>query len=303
MTETELEVREAVQAAEAPAGAPPLAEAERRVDRVAVIKPSTGWPTIDLRELWHYRELLGILVWRDVKVRYKQTLIGVAWAVLQPFMTMVVFTVIFGKFAKFPSDDLPYPIFVYSGLLPWTYFASSLTQSSSSLVANATLVTKVYFPRVLLPLAAVSVPVVDFLLALVVLVGMIFYFGVPLGSAVALAPLFLLLGLATVLGVGFWLSALNVRYRDVPYAIPFLVQIWLFLSPVIYPAGALPEHWKWLFSLNPMNAVISGFRWAVLDTPAPDVRQLVLGCLAATIFLVSGLAFFKRSEPRFADTI
>jgi lipopolysaccharide transport system permease protein len=271
--------------------------------RVTIIKPAARWPHLDLSELWHYRELLARLVWRDIAVRYKQTSIGVAWAVLQPFLTMVVFTFVFGRFANFPSKGLPYPIFTYSALLPWTYFASAVALSSASIVSSRALVTKVYFPRVLLPLASVSVPVADFLPAFLVLVGMMFWYSTFPTIAILLAPLFLAMALAAALGVGLFLSALNVRYRDVPYAVPFLIQIWLYLSGVVYAISSLPEKWQWVLSLNPMTAVINGFQWGVLGTPAPELTKTLVSIAATVLFVVVGLWFFRRSEPRFADTI
>jgi len=274
-----------------------------RSTRETVIRPAPRWPHLDARELWHYRELGFRLAWRDVAVRYKQTSIGILWAIIQPFLTMVVFTLVFGKFADFPSKGVPYPIFVYSALLPWTYFASSLTSASGSLVSNKALVTKVYFPRVLLPLAGVFVPLVDFLVASVVLVGMMFWFTVWPSLALVLAPLFLLVALLTALGVGLFLSAVNVRYRDVPYAIPFLVQIWMYVSGVVYAISALPERWQWLLSLNPMTAVISGFQWGLISAPPPDLGKTLVSVGATATMLVVGLWFFRRSEPRFADTI
>ena len=298
MTDTELEVRE-----RAPARAAEPSQPTQRVARVTVIKPASRWPHLDVRELWHFRELLARLAWRDIAVRYKQTSVGVAWAILQPFLTMVVFTFVFGRFANFPSKDVPYPIFVYSALLPWTYFASSVALASSSLVSNRGLVTKVYFPRILLPLAGVSVPIVDFLLALIVLFGMMAWFSVWPSFALLLAPLFLAMAFVAAFGVALCLSALNVRYRDVPYAIPFLLQIWLYLSGVVYAISALPERWQWVLALNPMTTVISGFQWGVLGTEPPDLGQSLVGVVATVIFLVIGLWYFRRSEPRFADTI
>jgi lipopolysaccharide transport system permease protein len=281
----------------------PAYEAESAPGRVIVIKPAPRWPHLDVREFWHYRELFAMLVWRDIKVRYKQTSIGVAWAIVQPLMLMIVFTLVFGKFARFGSEGLPYQVFTYSGLLPWTYFASALTLSSASVVSNVNLVTKVYFPRVFLPFAASAVPAIDFLLAFVVLVGLMAWYGVGVGAAIVLLPAFLALAFVTALGVGLFLSAVNVRYRDVPYAIPFLVQLWMWLSPVAYSVRALPERWEWVFSLNPMTGVINGFRWTIVGTPAPSAGQLGLSVAAAILFFVVGLAFFRRSEPRFADTI
>ena len=250
-----------------------------------------------------YRELLARLVWRDVKVRYKQTAIGAAWAILQPFLTMVVFTIIFGKFAQFPSENLPYPVLVFSGLLVWMFFASAVSGSATSIVANVPLVTKVYFPRIALPLAAVAVPVVDFVLASVVLAGMMAWFSLGVGGYVLLSPLFLLLAIVTALGVGLFFSAVNVRYRDVPYAIPFMLQIWLYLSPVIYPASAWPERWEWVLWANPMTTAITGFRWAVVGTPAPTLAQGAIGVTVALVVALIGLAYFRANESRFADTI
>lgn len=285
------------------APAPTTSAPRERDQRVSVIRPAPRWPHLDIPELWQFRELLLRLVWRDVSVRYKQTSIGVAWAILQPFLTMVVFTFVFGRFANFPSKGLPYPIFTYSALLPWTYFASAVALSSASLVSNRGLVTKVYFPRVLMPLASVTVPLADFAPAFLVLVGMMFWFSVWPGLALLLAPLFLAMAVFTALGVGLFLSALNVRYRDVPYAVPFLIQIWLYLSGVVYAISALPEKWQWVLALNPMTTVINGFQWGVLGTAPPELDKALLGVAATVLFFVVGLWYFRRSEPRFADTI
>jgi lipopolysaccharide transport system permease protein len=296
VTQTELEQRH-------DSSAPPASRADAGSSRLTVIRPAPRWPHLDIRELLHYRELAWALTWRDVAVRYKQTSIGVAWAILQPFLTMVVFTFVFGRFANFPSKGVPYPIFVYSALLPWTYFATSVSLAGGSLVSNRGLVTKVYFPRILLPLAGVIVPVVDFLLALVVLVGMMAWFQVAPSAAILLAPLFMLMAFVTALGVALFLSAVNVRYRDVPYAIPFLLQIWLYLSGVVYAITALPEKWQWLLAFNPMTTVIAGFQWGFLGTASPELDKSLIGVAATGIFFVAGLWYFRRSEPRFADTI
>jgi lipopolysaccharide transport system permease protein len=281
----------------------PTVEEALPPDRVTTIQPATRMPHLNVRELWRYRELAGTFVWRDLKVRYKQTLIGVAWAILQPFTTMVIFTLIFGRFADFPSDGLPYPIFVYSGLLPWTYFASSLNGASASIAGNASLVTKVYFPRVLLPIGSITTPAVDFVLAFSVLVGMMFWFHVSLASTVVFLPFFLLLAAVAALGVGLLFAVANVRYRDVPYAIPFVIQIWLYLSPVIYPVNALEDRYQWILSLNPMTAVITGFRWSLLGASPPSASVVVIGTSTAIVFLLAGLAVFRSAEPQFADTI
>jgi lipopolysaccharide transport system permease protein len=272
-------------------------------DRVTIVRPAPRWPHLEVRELWHFRELFVRLAWRDVAVRYKQTSIGVLWAILQPFLTMVVFTLVFGKFANFPSKGVPYPIFTYSALLPWTYFASSVSISSTSLVSNKGLVTKVYFPRVLLPLAGVTVPLVDFAIASIVLLGMMVWFTVWPSAAILLAPLFLFMALLTALGVGLFLSAINARYRDVPYAIPFLLQIWMYLSGVVYAISSLPERWQWVLALNPMTAVINGFQWGVLGTHPPVLGQTLISVVMTIVFFVVGLWVFRRSEPKFADML
>lgn len=274
-----------------------------RSSRLTVIRPAPRWPHLDLRELWHFRELLASLVWRDIAVRYKQTSIGIAWAILQPLLTMVVFTLVFGYVGGFASKDLQYQVFSYSALLPWFYFASSVTFSSSSLISNRALVTKVYFPRVLLPLAGVTVPIVDFLVASVVLVGLMFWYSTWPSAAIVLAPLFLFLALVTALGVGLFFSAVTVRYRDVPYAIPFLLQSWMFVSGVVLPISSFPDYAQWLLALNPMTAVINGFQWGVVGAAAPELGKTLVSVATGGLFLVVGLWFFRRSEPRFADTI
>jgi lipopolysaccharide transport system permease protein len=277
--------------------------ADARPGRITVIKPSPRWPHLDVREFWHFRELFLMLVWRDVKVRYKQTFIGVAWAVIQPVMLMIVFSLVFGKFAQFSSEGLPYQVFAYSGLLPWSYFAGALALSATSVVSNVNLVTKVYFPRVFLPFAASAVPLIDFAIAFLVLIGLMVWFDTGVSPMVFLMPVFVVLAFVTSLGVGLFLSAVNVRYRDVPYAIPFLLQLWMWLSPVAYAVTALPERFQWIFALNPMTGVINGFRWSLLDTPAPSPGQLALSVAAAITFFILGLGYFRRSEPKFADTI
>jgi lipopolysaccharide transport system permease protein len=278
---------------------------QKRTERVTIIRPAPRWPRLDLRELWHYRELFVRFIWRDVKVRYKQTFIGVGWAILQPLLTMVIFTLVFGKFAKFPSEGQQYPVFVYAGLLPWAYFSSALTQSSTSLNSNVPLVTKVYFPRVLLPFSAATVPLVDFLCAGSVMGGLMVYYHDKshLGAHWYLAPGFMLLVVITALGTGLFLSALNARYRDVPYAIPFIVQTWMYVSPVIYPTRALPVHWQWILSVNPITGAISGFRWALLGTHVPPTGPTLVSAASGLLIFAIGLWFFRRSEPKFADTI
>ncbi len=270
---------------------------------VLVIQPSRVWFHLDLAALWQYRELLYFLVWRDLKVRYRQTAIGATWAILQPLMTMVIFTVIFSHFAKIPSDGLPYPIFAYTGLLPWTYFASALNRSSSSVVAEAHLISKVYFPRAVLPLAGTVSGIIDFAVAFVLLLGMMIWYGIMPAWGLLALPLFLLLALATALAVGLWCSALNVRYRDVGYTIPFLTQCWMYASPVAYPVSLVPENWRFVYSLNPMAGVIEGFRWALLGKHGPDFVVMAVSTVVVALLLVGGLVFFKHVERTFVDVV
>jgi len=272
--------------------------------RVTVIQPAPRLAQLALSELWHYRELLGTLVWRDVVVRYKQTFLGVAWAILVPLFTAAVYILVFGKFADFPSGDVKYEVLVLAGVLPMQYFASALTGSSMSLAANLNLVTKVYFPRTLLPLAAVLVPYVDFLVGIpVLLLFMAIYDTWPGGIEVLAAPLFMALAVLTALGLGLFLSAVNVRYRDVRYMIPVFLQVLPLLSGVMFAVQSIPEKWQWVLAFNPMTTVITGWRWAVIDAPPPDVQQSVLGFAMGAVLFLGGLAVFRSSEPRFADTI
>lgn len=275
------------------------------VDRtpVTVIEPSRGWIRVNLRELWEYRDLLFFLSWRDISVRYKQTLLGAAWAVLQPFLSMVVFSLFFGRLASMPSDGVPYPIFNYVALLPWQYFSSAVTQSSNSLVANSRMLTKIYFPRLVIPLAAVLPPILDFAIAFVVLLGMMVFYGIAPTWKVIWLPFFLLLAIMTALGVGIWLSAMNVQYRDIRYVVPFLVQFWMFASPVTYPTSIVPEEWRMLYGLNPMVGVIEGFRWALLGTGTPPGPMVGASVLVALALLLSGLFYFRHMERTFADVI
>ena len=270
---------------------------------VTIIRPSRGWVSLNLRDLWEYRELLYFLVWRDVKVRYKQTVIGAGWAIIQPFMTMVVFSIFFGNLAKVPSDGIPYPVFAYAALLPWTLFAHALTESSNSLVANQNLITKVYFPRLVIPMSAVLAGLVDFAIAFVVLLGMMFYYRIVPTAAVVTLPLFLLLAVATALAVGLWLSALNVQYRDVRYTIPFLTQFWLFATPIAYSSSLVPEQWRALYGLNPMAGVVEGFRWALLGKAGGTGSLVIVSALVVGVLLVGGLVYFRRMEKTFADVV
>jgi lipopolysaccharide transport system permease protein len=268
------------------------------------IGQSKGWVPLRLGELWAYRELLYFFVWRDIKIRYKQTFLGASWAIIQPFFTMVVFSLFFGKLAKMPSDGIPYPIFSYAALVPWTFFANGLTQSSNSLVGSSHLITKVYFPRLTIPIATVLSGVVDFFLALLVLFGMMVYYGITPTINAWLLPLFLLQALVTSLGVGLWLSALNVEFRDVKYVVPFLIQLWLFATPIAYSSSLLPEPWRTVYGLNPMVGVVEGFRWALLGTTsnAPG-NLLIASSIAAVVLLVSGAFYFRRMEKTFADVV
>jgi lipopolysaccharide transport system permease protein len=267
------------------------------------IEPSRGRVSLKLHELWEYRELLYFLTWRDIKVRYKQTVLGGAWAIIQPFCTMVVFSLFFGKLAKIPSDGIPFPLFSYAALVPWTFFANGLTKGSNSLVGSANLIRKVYFPRLAVPIASVLSGVVDFVLAFIVLVGMLLYYGIiPTVNALWL-PLFLLLALVTSLGVALWLAAMNVRFRDVHYVVPFLAQIWLFLTPIAYPSSLLSEPWRTVYGINPMVGVVEGFRWALLGTATAPGPIIAVSALVALVLLLSGALHFRRMEKTFADVV
>jgi lipopolysaccharide transport system permease protein len=276
---------------------------------LVVIEPTRGLAALRLRELWAYRELLYFLVWRDVKVRYKQTALGAAWAILQPLMTAVVFTIFFGRLAGIASDGLPYPLFSYAGLLVWTFFAQGLSQSSNSVVGSAQLITKVYFPRLVIPIAAVLSGLVDLAVALPVLAAMLWYYGIWPGAAVLTVPLLALLALVAATGVGLWLSALNVEYRDVRYVVPFLVQLWLFVTPVIYPASVLAPRLQrlglpaWSWGINPMAGVVEGFRWAMLDAPTSPGPLIAASAVTGLVLLISGAWYFRRVERSFADVV
>jgi len=264
---------------------------------------SQGWVAINFTELWQYRELLVFYAFRDIKVRYKQTLLGALWAILQPVMTMVVFTIFFGKLAGVPSDGLPYPVFAFCGLLPWQLFSYSLTQSSNSLVQNAHVLTKVYFPRLIIPFASVIAGLVDFLIAFIVLVGIMLYYNIIPGWALITLPLFVVLAIAAALSVGLWLSALNVKYRDVRYTIPFLSQLWLFVTPVAYSSSLVPSKWQAVYAVNPMAGVVEGFRWALLGKSAPPGDVLMVSVAATAILLAGGLFYFARMEKTLPDII
>jgi len=269
-----------------------------------VLEPSQGWVALKLGRLWDYRELLYFLVWRDIKVRYKQTAIGVLWAVIQPLMTMIVFTLFFGGLGKMPSDDIAYPVFTYAALVPWTFFANGLSMASNSLVGNANLLTKVYFPRLVIPLSSILAGVVDFLLAFAVLLLLMLIYGIAPTINVIWLPFLLLLALITSLGVGLWLSALNVQFRDVRYIIPFLTQFWLFITPIAYPTSLIENDvLRTLYSLNPMVGVVEGFRWGLLGVDTQPGPMILVSALAALLLLISGLYYFRRMERVFADVV
>ena len=268
-----------------------------------LIDPPRRWEALDLRELWKFRELLYLLSWRDIKVRYKQTVIGGAWAILQPFLTMVVFSIIFGQLLKVPSDGVPYPVFSYAALLPWNFFAGALTRSGNSLIADANLISKVYFPRLILPLSAVLSLILDFAIAFVILLVMMFFYHIVPGIAVLTLPLFLVLALMTALACGVLLSAVNIKYRDFAYVIPFLTQFWLFVTPVAYPSTIIPEPWRVFYGLNPMAGVVEGFRWALLGQKNPAWDLIFVSVLVVLALLVSGLFYFRRMEHEFADVV
>ena len=284
----------------------PSRGAARRADepaRLVVIEPARGWKALGLRELWEYRELLYFLTWRDVKVRYKQTALGAMWAILQPLSTMVVFSLFFGRLAKVPSEGVPYPLFSFAALVPWTFFANGLIQSANSVVANQNLITKIYFPRVAIPIATVLSGAVDFALAFVLLLGLMLWYGVSITfQALWIIPL-ALLALVTALGVGLWLAALNVQYRDVRYTAPFLAQLWLFATPIAYPSSLLSEPWRTIYGINPMVGVVEGFRWALLGTRTEPGAMIVMSSVAALLVLFGGALYFRRMEQTFADVV
>jgi homopolymeric O-antigen transport system permease protein len=272
-------------------------------DAVTVVLRPTRGLSIDFRELWSYRELFYFLVWRDLKVRYKQTVLGIAWAVIQPLMAMVIFSVIFGNFAKISSQGLPYPVFVFSGLLAWNYFSQAMNLCSQSLAANTNLVTKVYAPRLLLPLAASTIPLADFAMSFAMLLGIMAWYDIAPGIGILLLPAFLLFAYLTAGGVGVWVAAVTARYRDARYALPFVTQIWMYTSPVIYPATLVPNKYQWILSLNPMTGVIGGFRWALVGAPAPSAVVLAVSGVSASLVAALGLLYFGRVERGFADVI
>ena len=275
-----------------------------RLPELVVIKPVKGWVPLNLKDLWLYRELIYFLTWRDLKVRYKQSVLGVLWAILKPFLNMVIFAIIFGTLAKVPSDGIPYPIFSYTGLLPWGFFAAALEVSARSMLQSGGMVSKIYFPRIIVPLSSVLANLVDFLIASVILIGMMAYYQITPTINILWLPLFLLLAMITAIGVGLWFSALLVMYRDVNYLLPFITEIWKYISPVVYSITLIPEKWQWLYSINPMSGVIFGFRWALLGKPESiDLVSIAISSAIALIVFISGLFFFRRMERVFADMI
>lgn len=268
-----------------------------------IIQPRSSWQMINLPEIWRYRDLMWILTWRDIKVRYKQTVIGAAWALLQPVLTMAVFSIFFGRLAGIPSDGVPYPIFAFTALLPWQLFAHALTQSSNSIVENERLVTKVYFPRLIIPLASVGAGLADFAVAMVFLLALMGWYGIVPTVAILWLPVFTLLAVLAAFSVGVWLAALNSLYRDFRYTVPFLVQCWMFISPIAYPSSLVPEQWRWLYGLNPMAGVIEGFRWCLLGTGQAPGVLLGVSTLATVLLLLAGVAYFRRMERTFADWV
>lgn len=270
--------------------------------RRAVIEPPRGWHVLDLKEIWHYRELLFFLAWRDVKVRYKQTVLGIFWVVLQPFMSMVLFSVIFGNFMGVTTDE-PYPVFTYVALLPWTFFANALGRSGVSLVTDANLISKIYFPRIILPFAAILSSLVDFGVSFLIMLGMLAYYRITPASSLLALPILMALAFMTAFSFGVWLSALNVKYRDITYIIPFLIQFWFFLTPVAYPSSIIPEQWQFLYSLNPMTGVVEGFRWVLLGQETIPAMSLLFSTLIVLVVLLGGLFYFRRMEYEFADVV
>ena len=270
-----------------------------------IVRPSLGWAPLNLDDLWEYRELLYFLVWRDIKLRYKQTVLGIAWVVLQPFLITIVFSVFFGWLARIPSDatGMPYPVFAFCGFLPWQFFAYALTNASNSLVANERLITKVYFPRLVIPLSACLSGLIDFMIAFIILVGLIVYYGIVPTMALWAFPGFFIMAVACGMGVSLWLSALNVQYRDVRHTIPFITQLWFFLSPVVYPTSLIPERWLWLYGLNPMAGVIKGFRWALLGRTDALGSWIVVSAVVTLALWIGGLYYFRRMEKNFADVV
>ncbi|NIM96085.1 MAG: ABC transporter permease [Anaerolineales bacterium] len=278
-------------------------EANSDAPSVTVIKPTRGWRGVDFVELWRYRELLYFLVWRDLKVRYKQTLLGAAWAILQPLIAVAIFSVFFGLWAGLPTEGIPGPLFYFAGILPWQLFQGGVNKAGISLVASRNLITKVYFPRLAVPTAPVFANLVDFALAFLVLIVLLIIYGVAPTTAILALPLFLLLDILVTLGIGLWLASLNVMYRDIGQIIPFLLQVWFFLTPVVYSSSIVPERFQVLYGLNPLVGIVEGFRWALLDTPKPSTIIMVEAIIVTLVLLITGVFYFRRMERTFADIV
>jgi len=270
---------------------------------ITQIRPSAGWLDLDLGSLWRFRELLYYLVWREVKIRYKQAALGVAWAILQPLFTVLIFTAIFGIFARFPSDGLPYPVFALAAVLPWTYFAEALRRSATGLVTDADLVRKIYFPRIIIPVAGASSPLLDFAFGLIVLLGLMAWYGIVPGLSFLTLPLWLAETFGLALAIGLWLGPINVRYRDVMHTLPFVIQVWMFATPIVYPLSMIPEKWRTLYSLNPVVGIVEGFRWSLLGTGRPDLAAVGISLVFIVIALFGGVVYFRKMERSFADVI
>jgi lipopolysaccharide transport system permease protein len=280
-----------------------LIEVDQAPVAVTIVQPRKAFWALEFGTLWEYRELLYFLVWRDIKVKYKQTALGVAWAVLQPLLATLIFSIFFGRLARLPSDGVPYPVFAYTAMVPWQYFATALMESSNSLVASQNLIKKVYFPRLVIPMGSVIAGLLDFCFAFIVLIGMMFYYGITPSSSIFLLPVFLLLAVGTALAVGLWLSALNVQFRDVKYTIPFVTQFWLFATPVVYPSSMIPAKWRIWFGLNPMAGVIDGFRYSLLGRAPKPGPMIWVSAIAVVVLLVGGLLYFRKMETTFADVV
>lgn len=276
---------------------------ESKTRPVVVLRPRTGYLDLDLAEVWRYRELLYFLIWRELKVRYKQAAIGAGWAIIQPVFMVLIFSAVFGMFARIPSDGFPYPVFAFTAVLAWTYFSQALGRCSTGLVDDAELIRKIYFPRLILPFAAVVAPLVDLLIALPILLAMMLWYGIIPSPNILMLPLFVLLALLLALACGLWLGPINVRYRDIKHVIPFLIQVWMYASPVVYPVSMVPERWQLLYSLNPMVGVIEGFRWAVLGQGSPNLVAIAISAVAVLVLLAGGLVYFSRMQRYFADVI
>jgi lipopolysaccharide transport system permease protein len=268
-----------------------------------IIDSKDNWKIFNFKELWRYRELFYFLVWRDIKVRYKQTVLGAAWAILQPILSMIIFSVIFGRFAKLPSEGIPYPVFTFAALLPWQLFSYALTNSSNSLVNEKNLITKVYFPRIIIPFSSVVAGLLDFMIASVIFLVMMIFYQIPFTWRLLLVPVFIGIAVMTALSVGLWLTTLNVKYRDIRYVIPFLSQFWLYATPIAYSSSLIPDQWMWLYSLNPMVGVVDGFRWMLLGTAADFPPFFYLSIIIVILLLISGFIYFKKTEDTFADVI